>query len=133
MSVFLDTTVIVAYYNSRDELHERAFELLPEIVRGEHGRVFISDYIFDEAVTVSLVRSKSLKKALELGEHLLKSEVHLLEVDDDAFNLGWEIFQKANMSFTDCSSLALVRLYGIDKIATFDAGFDRVEGVKILK
>ncbi len=131
--MFLDTSVIVAYYNSRDGLHKRAFELLPKIVRGDNGRVFISDYIFDEAVTVSLIRTKNLKKALELGEHLLKSEFHLLKVDDDAFNLGWELFQKANMSFTDCSSLALMRLYGIDKIATFDTGFGRVKGVKILK
>jgi predicted nucleic acid-binding protein len=33
------------------------------------------------------------------------------------------LFEKVKMSFTDCTCLLLMKLYGIGKIMTFDMGF----------
>jgi hypothetical protein len=123
MSAFIDTSAIVAYYNSRDQHHTQAVEILSRAIRGEYGRLFTSDYVFDEAVTVTLVRTKNLALAVRLGEVLLNSEIEVLRVDEDAFNLAWKIFKDANLSFTDCTILALMRLYGIPTLITFDRGF----------
>ncbi|WP_457554992.1 type II toxin-antitoxin system VapC family toxin [Candidatus Pyrohabitans sp.] len=131
MPAFIDTSAIVAYYNSRDQHHTQAVEILSRAIKGEYGRLFISDYVFDEAVTVTLVRTKNLGLALMLGEVLLNSEIEILRVDEDAFTLAWEIFRDAKMSFTDCTSLALMRLYGIPTIITFDRGF-AAHGIRVL-
>ncbi|NOZ58518.1 MAG: type II toxin-antitoxin system VapC family toxin [Euryarchaeota archaeon] len=123
MSAFIDTSAIVAYYNSRDQHHAQAVEVLSKAAGGEYGRLFISDYVFDEAVTVTLVRTKDLELAVRLGEVLLNSEVEVLRVDEDAFDLAWRIFREVGLSFTDCTILALMRLYGIPTLITFDRGF----------
>lgn len=129
MAVFVDSSVFVAYYNERDVHHEASVELIKKCVEGDFGELFTSDYVFDEVVTVTLIKT-GIKKAVELGEYLLNSEVMLLEVDRDAFNTAWEMFKSLEMSFTDCTNIAVMGLHGIDKILTFDRGFKAVEGIK---
>ncbi|MFQ5975426.1 MAG: PIN domain-containing protein, partial [Candidatus Hydrothermarchaeales archaeon] len=59
-------------------------------------------------------------------------EVELLEVDRDAFNTAWEKFKTAEMCFTDCTNVAVMRLHGIDKILTFDRGFKEIKKIKVI-
>ncbi|MEE8167486.1 MAG: PIN domain-containing protein [Candidatus Hydrothermarchaeales archaeon] len=131
MGVFIDSSVFVAYYNERDLHHKASVELIKKCVEGDFGELFTSDYVFDEAVTVTFVKT-GLKKAVELGHYLLNSEVSLLEVDRDAFNTAWERFKSVEMSFTDCTNIAVMRLHGIDKILTFDRGFKQVKEIKVI-
>jgi hypothetical protein len=120
----------VAYYNERDVHHKKALELVKKSVDGYFGELFTSDYVFDEAVTVTLVKT-SVEKALELGEHILNSEITMLKVGEDAFSMAWKEFKKADMSFTDCTIVSLMRLNGIDRLMTFDEGFKKVQGIAI--
>jgi predicted nucleic acid-binding protein len=87
--------------------------------------------VFNEAVTVTLLKT-GLKEAIELGDYLLNSEVKLLEVDRDIFKEAWEEFKTAEMSFTDCTNIAMMRLYGIDKILTFDKGLKKIKGIRAI-
>lgn len=130
MVIFIDTNVFVAYYNERDVHHKKALELVKKSVDGYFGELFTSDYVFDEAVTVTLVKT-SVEKALELGEHILNSEITMLKVGEDAFSMAWKEFKKADMSFTDCTIVSLMRLNGIDRLMTFDEGFKKVQGIAI--
>ncbi len=132
MTVFIDTSVFVAYYNKRDVHHERAVSILKEIDAGKHGKVFTSDYVFDEAVTVVLVRTKSVEKAIKLGEHLLKSDIDLLKVNSYVFREAWDLFKKVKMSFTDCTNIVFMKIFGIGKIATFDEGFKKIPDIKVI-
>ncbi|MEE8400537.1 MAG: PIN domain-containing protein [Candidatus Hydrothermarchaeaceae archaeon] len=129
--MFIDSCVFVAYYNERDMHHKATVELIEKCAEGDFGELFASDYVFDEVVTVTLVKI-GLKKAVALGDHLLNSEVTLLEVDRDAFTAAWEEFKSAKMSFTDCTNIAVMRLHGIDRILTFDGGFKKVKGIKVI-
>ncbi len=131
MVLFIDSSVFVAYYNQRDQHNKTAVELIKKCVEGDYGELFASDYVFDEAVTVTFVKT-GLKKAVELGEYLLKSEVTLLEVDRDVFDVAWEKFKSAEMSFTDCTNIALMKSNGIDKILTFDSGFKKIKEIKVI-
>jgi predicted nucleic acid-binding protein len=48
-------------------------------------------------------------------------------VSEDAFNAAWELFKSLKerfLSFTDCTSLAFMEKNGIERIASFDSGFD---------
>lgn len=125
MSVLIDTCVFVAYSNSRDVNHIKAKEMIQDCMMGRFGRPYLSDYIFDETLTTALVRTRNHKKCIELGDFILGSAMDLISVDEQCFLLAWEIIRKNKLSFTDCSSLALMRLYGIDKILTFDCDLEK--------
>jgi hypothetical protein len=128
LSVFIDTGVLVAARNVDDKDHLRAKELMMSMLRGEHGEIYTSDYVIDEAVTLMLRRTRRLELAINVGEHVLSSpRIRKLRVSEDVFNAAWKKFKslgKRPMSFTDCTSLALMEKGGIRNIASFDSGFD---------
>jgi hypothetical protein len=74
MSVFIDTDVFVTYINKRDSNHDMAVDLLEDIMKGKYGVSYTSDYIFDEAVTYSLIKTKDVRKALDVGRLILGME-----------------------------------------------------------
>jgi predicted nucleic acid-binding protein len=102
--------------------------------RGEHGQPYSSDYVLDEAVTATLVRTGRVAIAIKVGKLLLGSAeekvpplVRLLRVDEQAFGDAWKTFKSGKferLSFTDHTILGQVRLLGIDSVASFDSGFD---------
>ncbi|MFN4133792.1 MAG: type II toxin-antitoxin system VapC family toxin [Candidatus Hadarchaeales archaeon] len=128
MAIFLDTSVLIAARNVDDKNHTRAKELMRLMLKGEHGEIYTSDYVIDEAITLMLRRTKRLKLAIDVGEYVLSSSrITRLRVTDEVFHAAWERFKslgKRPMSFTDCTSLALMEKVGIKGIASFDSGFD---------
>lgn len=105
-------------------------ELLKELDDGKYGTKFISDYIFDETITL-LKKYLGNKKATEKGSDILNS-TELLKIDSTAFNHSWELSKKFDqLSFTDCTNIALMKHFNIDYLATFDSGFDGI--VKVLR
>ena len=128
MSVFLDTGVLVASRNASDRNHARAKELMKSILQGEHGEIFTSDYVIDETLTLMLRRTKRLDMTINVGEYILSSpRIKKLRVSEEVFDAAWEKFKALGerpMSFTDCTSLALIEMGGIGRIASFDFGFD---------
>jgi hypothetical protein len=133
MSVFVDTGVFVAFHNTRDTNHNRALELLRSIVDGELGTAYTSDYVFDEAVTAALVRTRRPENALAVGRMILGELtapfLAILRLDDEAFKEAWRLFPQyagRGLSFTDCSSITLMRTAGIESIVSFDSDFDGI-------
>jgi len=130
--IFIDTGVFVAYVNKRDINHERAVEILEDVMRGKYGRAYTSDYVFDEAVTFALLKTKDVRKALNVGRLILGDDVlprflEILFVDRVIFNKAWKYFRRyKGLSFTDCISIALIEEYEIDYIASFDSDFDGI-------
>jgi len=97
---------------------------------GEYGPMYTSDYIFDEAVTVALVRTKNPKIAIDIGNFILSSrKLRILYVDNLILLKAWKIFKKYTermLSFTDATSIALMNHYNIDYIMSFDTHFDSI-------
>ncbi|MBI2183849.1 MAG: hypothetical protein HYU39_02700 [Thaumarchaeota archaeon] len=71
--IFLYSSYLVAVTVENDQNHENAIKLNREIAKGKFGRAVISDYIFDETVTVIFGRTKDTHKAILLGTNLLDS------------------------------------------------------------
>ena len=133
--IFLDTSVFVSYLVEKDSNHPRAVELVNEIVSGKHGSAVTSDYVFDETVTVVLVRSKSLDIAATAGE-LIKESIAMIRIDERIFESSWMVFKKqksTRLSFTDCTILTVVKENHIDKIATFDKEFQSSDGYEVIR
>ncbi len=132
--IFLDSSFLVAFEVDGDINHDSAVRLLEDIIDARYGLPVISDYIFDETMTVTLLRTKSLRKARLAGESLLKSFT-LLMVDETAFRRAWQSFkgQRATKySFTDSTTLELMRRNSIRRIATFDRDFLHSREVEVV-
>jgi uncharacterized protein len=128
MAVFVDTGIFVALNNAVDSHHSRSRDLFKQALKGDFGRIFTSDYVIDEAITAALVRTKRLDLAVDLGSYIIESpRISKLWVGQDSFKDAWEKFRHfkdKGLSFTDCTSIALIEMRGIKQIMSFDCGFD---------
>lgn len=128
LAVFIDTGIFVAARNSRDANHARASELFEMALRGEFGTLYTSDYVIDEAVTTALARTGNFNVALNVGHLAVDSpRIEKLYTGPSEFESSWGKFQrlgKKPMSFTDCVSLTHMARRGVDKMMSFDSGFD---------
>jgi len=97
---------------------------------GKLGVIYTSEYIFNEAVTVALIRTKNIKIAIDIGNYILSSpRIKLLFIDNETFKKAWKIFQKykeKRLSFTDCTTIALIEKHKIDKLMSFDQHFNEI-------
>ncbi len=128
MAVFIDTGIFVALNNTVDVNHSRSKELFKQALKGEFGRIFTSDYVIDEALTVAFARTKRHDLAMDLGTYIIESpRITKLWVGQDSFKQAWERFRllkDKRLSFTDCTSIALIDMRAIKQIMSFDCGFD---------
>lgn len=121
--MFADTSFLVAYYNKSDENHHAA----RDFHRNEDDILYvITDYIFDEFLTVLLAR-RGKKLSVEAGEKLLLDKnVRRLRIIDEVFEKAWEIYRRftdKEWSFTDCTSYVLMKNLSIDAGLSFDEHF----------
>jgi predicted nucleic acid-binding protein len=131
MSVLVDTGVLVAFLNERDSRHERAVELMRALMEGLHGTPFVSDYILDETYTFILTRT-GRREYVERLWQLLRSNksrgLLVLEfVGREDFWASRQLLEEhadRRLSFTDGTSVILVRRMGLDGIVSFDRDFD---------
>ncbi len=132
--ILLDTSLIIAYSNKADMQHKRAVHVFDDIDSGMYGTPAITDYIFDEVVTVMLARTKNFKTVVQTGEKLLASTL-FFKLDSEIFGLSWDIFkaqEKMRLSFTDCSILATCRVNRINTIATFDKALNEESKLEVV-
>lgn len=133
--IFLDTSFIIACKIENDHHHERSFLILEKIGNGEIGTPVISDYIFDEVVSVMLRKTKDLLLAEDLGV-ILKSSMRIINITEEIFESAWQIFKEqkdTKFSFTDCTVLALMKEKSIKNLATFDKDFKRVKEINVIE
>ena len=128
MAVFVDTGIFVALRNADDDFHARSKELMKRALKGEFGRLYTSDYVVDEAITTALVRTKRHELAIDLGKYIIESpRITKVWVGEDSFNEAWikfGVLKDKPLSFTDCTSIALIEKSGMKQIMSFDCGFD---------
>ena len=132
--IFLDSSFLVAVEVETDQNHEKAVKIRDDIIEGKFGKVFISDCIFDETVTVTFGRTKDLEKAVLAGTNL-RNSAEIINIDERDFEAAWEIFKKqkdTTFSFTDCTNVALMRKESIENIATFDEDFQELKEMNVV-
>ena len=134
MSVFVDTGIFYAPHDTDASRHEAGRKALNPVVRSpEYGRVLTSDYIYDEAVTLTHRRTGRIEDAIAIGRrirgdgypdaiHLLYSSARLF---DDAVAV-YEQYDEHDLSFTDAMSVAMVEYHDVDTVFSFDDDFDGI-------
>jgi predicted nucleic acid-binding protein len=133
MTIIVDTGVLYADHDRDATRHESAQEALGAVYDGEFGTPYVSDYIYDEAVTLTLKRG-SFPPAKRLGDRLRGVDPYpqvyaMLQVSAAVFDDAVDIFERYDdqaLSFTDATTVALCRQRDIDAVLSFDGDFDGV-------
>ena len=129
--IFVDTSAFLAIINKKDNNHVAATQFLEEIKNGKIRikKIITSDYIIDETLT-RIRYSVGHKEAVEWGNDILASKViEKIGIDKELFGSAWELFQTyedKKLSFTDCTSFALMKKKDIKKAFSFDEDFKRL-------
>ncbi len=134
MSIFVDTGAFVAYRNKRDKYHNEADILLRKTLKGEFGKIYTSDYVYDESITLALSRTSKVQVMMDISKTILSPRIEMIFVDKSLFDKARSILSKylnKKLSFTDASSIAIIEEYKIESLISFDSHFDGI--VKRLK
>jgi predicted nucleic acid-binding protein len=132
--IILDTSLLVAFHNSRDVQHAAAKPVMDEVIAGKWGQALLLEYVFLELVTVLLAR-RDLTVAASVGSALLQAR----EVDfvpcSELFLDTLETFRhqkNTGLSFTDAAIVTAGHKFNAGTVATFDREFDKIAGITVV-
>lgn len=128
MKYLVDTSYWCALYDRRDVNHSSAKNIWA-ILNRSPVKLFITDYIFDETVTVINSRTDN-KAGIILGKTLLESKVvTMVRINEELFNSGWELLKTCTdkkYSFTDCTSFAVIQSFKLGNALAYDHHFTQM-------
>lgn len=123
--LFVDTSGWYAAFDRSDRAHEATRSALEE-ARTARRAIVTSDYVLDETITLVRLRLGH-RVATAVGEAVWRKRgAEIIDVDAPAREMAWSIFRRYrehDLSFTDCTSAALMRQRDIDEVLTLDAHF----------
>jgi predicted nucleic acid-binding protein len=126
--VFVDSSALKANYDTKDDYHARANELMRKIeARETEITGFVTtDYVLDEAVTLTRF-AHSHAKAVELADAAMASKfMRIVYSDEGLFADAVQILKSHSdkeWSLTDCLSFATMRKHEIKTAFAFDTHF----------
>lgn len=132
--IVLDSSFVIAYHNTRDAHHAEAARAMVHLTAGQWGQAVLLEYVFLEIVTVLRLR-RDITVASDVGDQLLQARDVDFVPCSDLFLEALSTFrtEPAPLSFVDAAIVTLARR---DRkggyVATFDADFRDVAGVKVI-
>lgn len=132
--IFVDTSAFKALFDFGDEFHNKAATTLDRLEEGK-AHFVTSNFILDE--TYTLLRAYLGKTAaIQFRKDLISALgiVDIVRVTINDERKAWEYFVKLpgrGVSYTDCTSFALMKRLGIKRAFAFDRDFVRA-GFKVL-
>src|SRR5215469_15869582 len=120
LGLFIDSNFFIALYNPEDNLHEKAKQIAKKL-QIDNPYIYYSNFIFLETVTI-LSQRVSRDYARAAGNKLLNNNSFII-IDEQLQKRSWEIFEKIdkkNVSFVDCSTLAIMEFENISQLLSFD-------------
>lgn len=130
--VFVDTWGWMALGHRREPRHEKV-QVFYRKLRAQQIPIYTSDYVLDELITL-LFRRENFTESVRFVDGLFAAiaQGHLLmeRVTSERFATTWELrkqFQdKTGISFTDLTSMAIMRDLRISHVLTADEHFIQV-------
>lgn len=130
--IFIDTWGWITLGNNKEKRHKEVSQFYKELIR-KNILIYTSDYILDELITF-LFKRISFDEASDFIKAILKSgergPVEIEKVTSKDFTYAWELRQtfkdKPHISFTDLTSMSVMKRLKINNILTDDAHFYEV-------
>ncbi|OGK26622.1 hypothetical protein A3D80_02075 [Candidatus Roizmanbacteria bacterium RIFCSPHIGHO2_02_FULL_40_13b] len=128
IEIFIDTSGFKALLDKNDAFFTQVWALWPKLQNSPSARLVTSNYILDESFTLIRLRC-GLQVAMDLQDMISKSSmsISIERVTTEDEKDAWEWFQNdwSKLSFTDCTSFALMKRLEITRVVTFDEHFKR--------
>jgi uncharacterized protein len=128
MRLFVDTSAWPALNDKNDQYHGEAVSRSVR-VKQQKIQLVTSEYVFDESITIIRYRV-SHKAAVVFGDVLMSSTIVSIEdITDEERLKAWALFKKygdKELSFTDCTSFALMMKLRLQKVFAFDDHFKQI-------
>jgi uncharacterized protein len=127
-NILVDADAFIALAKQDDVNHERAVQILTSALK-KPFRFLTSNYVFAEVVTV--LSQRVGHDAARAFIHEMKSpnsEFSLYWIDEDIENSAIEIFEdqtSKNVSFVDCTNIAIIRNAQLQGIFSFDKTYPK--------
>lgn len=132
--IVLDSSFLIAYYNTRDVHHAAAARIMVQLLGGKWGQALLLEYVFLETVTVLRAR-RDVKVATTVGMTLLEaSEVDFVPCSG-IFTDVFDTFRRNrshDLSFVDAAIVSVASQHSPGFVATFDKDFDDLKGVTVV-
>ncbi|HEY3857630.1 MAG TPA: PIN domain-containing protein [Verrucomicrobiae bacterium] len=130
--VFVDTWGWLAYGHRRDS-HHSEIKLLFEKLIAHHIPIHTSDYILDELITL-LFRRETHNEALRFLDGLMadfaRGRIQIQKLTTERFREALDLrrryHDKPDISFTDFTTMVIMRELGITSVVTEDNHFLQV-------
>ena len=125
-NIFIDANVFIALLNRQDGLHERASVLWGELENRGYSLI-TSNFVISEVITVLSMRAG--KQVALLFADMVYHKTTILRVlrvneETELSAISYlKLFKSKNISFCDCVTMAILKIYNIKNIATFDGDF----------
>ena len=134
--IFVDTWAWCALTNKRDAAHRDAEELNKELLRERY--IFITtNFILDESYT--LIRARiGYGAAVDFGDKIKRLHqlglLKIIYIDQEIEEAAWKLFVKYEdikaLSFTDCTSFAVMHWLDLQEVFTDDEHFRHLGFIK---
>ncbi|MEK7576828.1 MAG: PIN domain-containing protein [Patescibacteria group bacterium] len=126
--VFFDSSVFIGFLNKDDALHVPARTLVQAFLDANDYTSVTSNFVISETITVLSQRANK-QLAIMFAELIYHSPaIHIITVDQRIEAKAVEYLKKLkskNVSFCDCTILAIMDLFQIPYLATFDNDFKK--------
>ncbi|BBO19195.1 nucleic acid-binding protein [Candidatus Brocadia pituitae] len=124
MKVFIDTSAFCALTIPKDQYNLTAKGLYKQ-TQERNAIIYSSDYVMDEVYTLLKTRSNHAT-SVKFMDQVDKSGVIILRITEDIEAYAKTIFRQfkdKKLSFTDCTSFALINQFDLDAVFAFDEHF----------
>lgn len=124
MKVFIDTGAFCALTIPNDQHNSSAKSHYKQIHK-DRALLYTSEYVLDETYTLLKMRS-SHETAIKFMTELEAAAITVLSVTADITEAAKAIFRKfedRKLSYTDCTSFALINHFSINTVFAFDEHF----------
>jgi predicted nucleic acid-binding protein len=124
LKVFIDTSAFCALTIPKDQFNSTA-KIIHKQIQDKMAHIYSSDYVLDEVYTLLKTRS-SHAVSVRFMEEIQESHIIILRITEDIEEAAKTIFRQLadkRLSFTDCTSFALINHFDIEAVFAFDDHF----------
>jgi len=124
LKVFIDTSAFCAITVPHDQFNSGA-KAIHQHILNKKVYVYSSNYVLDEVYTLLKTRSNHTV-SVKFMDEIQKSHLNILRVTEDIEDAAKADFRKfidKRLSFTDCTSFALINHFHINAVFAFDEHF----------
>ena len=123
--VYIDSSLWKALVDPNDYFFEKAEKIWGSLKK-EDIRLLTTNYILDESFT--LIRKRCGIEIINIfRDHLVSDwknvKIIRVTIADESNAWKWFLNDWSKLSFTDCTSFAVMKRLSIDRAATFDSHF----------